>query len=239
MTERWIPVEERMPEEGKEIQVTVCIPPNDDTPTSYQVEIAARFDGRWSSPIYGTMEMTGERVTAWQPLPAPYNPAPAPDLCAVCGDVAAWIVSGHAERPEPHAGCPHRTILACGAHAEELEALEGTEGPDTLYGMASVHGIIALKSYRRPYAAISTRLMQPTDKAAWLAGEEEYQALAIAHDQVGNWWIRRYNKGGGEDWEGIYLHRNATSRAHADDLRALRDLLTQILEAEEDQINAT
>lgn len=64
--QRWIPVTERLPEEGK--QVLVC----DDGGFIYTAEGETRSDGEWQ--WYESVEYRPmEDVVAWMPLPEPWR----------------------------------------------------------------------------------------------------------------------------------------------------------------------
>lgn len=78
----WIPVSERLPEEDKEVLVTVYFKGLDiETPTGWvdhikpstYVETASHMDGEWYSVSDEyKVARNRHRVIAWKPLPKPY-----------------------------------------------------------------------------------------------------------------------------------------------------------------------
>ena len=81
--DRWIPVTERPPEEDKDVLVTVHFlglkkthPTgwNDHIKPGFYVDIAKQYSGEWSSAS-DEYKVARSRhiVTAWRPLPAPYQ----------------------------------------------------------------------------------------------------------------------------------------------------------------------
>ena len=73
---RWIPVTEALPEEEKDVLVSVHFEgfkgKTVDLPPSDYVEIASHIEGVWSSPSdeYKVVEVN-HHVIAWMPLPEP------------------------------------------------------------------------------------------------------------------------------------------------------------------------
>lgn len=67
----WIPVDERLPEEGDSVLVWYEYFRYGDYNQMFQTYgIGYQFDGHWSGDVSGE----NARCIAWQPLPAPYQP---------------------------------------------------------------------------------------------------------------------------------------------------------------------
>lgn len=92
MAERWIPVEERLPDDGAWVLVSLRAPEG-ALPTPW----VARWDDRYRCWHGGAETIGAALIAAWQPLPAPYDPAstaPSPqtdDTLARAGE-RAWRV---------------------------------------------------------------------------------------------------------------------------------------------------
>lgn len=75
---KWIPVTEALPDEEKDVLVSVHFDghksPTVDLPPSDYVEIASHVDGVWSSPSdeFKAVEVN-HHVVAWMPLPEPWR----------------------------------------------------------------------------------------------------------------------------------------------------------------------
>lgn len=80
---KWIPCSERLPEEGKDVLVTVYFMGleqkystgwNDHIKPSYYVDLASHIDGEWhcASDEY-KIALKRNKVIAWMPLPEPYK----------------------------------------------------------------------------------------------------------------------------------------------------------------------
>ena len=75
---RWIPVTEKLPDEEKDVLVSVHFDghksPTVDLPPSDYVEIASHIEGVWSSlsDEYKAVEVN-HHVVAWMPLPEPWG----------------------------------------------------------------------------------------------------------------------------------------------------------------------
>lgn len=68
----WIPVEERLPKEGKEVLVWYEYFRYGDYNCMFQKHgIGWQYGGHWSGDVSGTKA----RCIAWQPLPEPYRPS--------------------------------------------------------------------------------------------------------------------------------------------------------------------
>lgn len=97
MNDGWIPVEERLPEEGG----TYIITAKDG---EREIISFAKWQNR-----YKHFDMTGKRaywrVIAWRPLPEPYHPE-QPETCKYTGGSCCWPIdqcsdcSNHPERGE-------------------------------------------------------------------------------------------------------------------------------------------
>lgn len=80
--DRWIPVTERLPEEDKDVLVTVHFLGlkqthpngwNDHIKPSFYVDIAKHYSGEWcSTSDEYKVARSRHIVTAWRPLPEPY-----------------------------------------------------------------------------------------------------------------------------------------------------------------------
>lgn len=81
--EKWIPCEERLPEEDKDVLVSVHFKGleqrhktgwNDHIKESWYVDIASHIDGNWAS-YSDEYKVASNRheVIAWMPLPEPYK----------------------------------------------------------------------------------------------------------------------------------------------------------------------
>lgn len=71
MNDGWIPVEERLPEEGEEVLVWYEYFRYGDYNCMFQTYgIGYQYDGRWSGDVNGRKA----RCIAWQPLPEVYHP---------------------------------------------------------------------------------------------------------------------------------------------------------------------
>lgn len=79
----WIPCSERLPEEDKDVLVTVHFMGlkqthpngwNDHIKPNYYVDIASRIDEEWSSASDEyKIARNRHKIIAWRPLPAPYK----------------------------------------------------------------------------------------------------------------------------------------------------------------------
>lgn len=79
----WIPCSERLPEEDKDVLVTVHFMGlkqthpngwNDHIKPSYYVDIASRIDEEWSSASDEyKIARNRHKIIAWRPLPTPYK----------------------------------------------------------------------------------------------------------------------------------------------------------------------
>lgn len=66
----WIPCKERLPEENKDVLVTVHVNGEID----FYIEVASHIDGKWFS--YSDeykIDRQKHKVIAWQPLPKPFK----------------------------------------------------------------------------------------------------------------------------------------------------------------------
>lgn len=71
MTDGWVPVEERLPEEGEEVLVWYEYFRYGDYNCMFQTYgIGYQYDGHWSGDVNGRKA----RCIAWRPLPEPYRP---------------------------------------------------------------------------------------------------------------------------------------------------------------------
>lgn len=83
MAQRWIPVTERLPEEDKEVLVSVYFAGlkqthkngwKDDFEPSYYVDLARQYCGEWSSTTDEyKIASNRHKVIAWMPLPESYK----------------------------------------------------------------------------------------------------------------------------------------------------------------------
>lgn len=81
----WIPVGDRLPEEGEKVLVWYEYFRYGEYNCMYETYgIGWQFDGHWGGDVIGTKA----RCIAWQPLPAPYkgelNPKDIPHTCDTC-----------------------------------------------------------------------------------------------------------------------------------------------------------
>ena len=72
----WIPVRERLPEEGEKVLVWFEYYRYGDYNRKYQTYgFCYQYDGKWSTFINGETGWQDARIIAWQPLPEPYKEA--------------------------------------------------------------------------------------------------------------------------------------------------------------------
>lgn len=95
MDDGWIPVDDRLPEEGEKVLVWYEYFRYGEYNRMYETYgISWQYDGYWSGDVSGIKA----KCIAWQPLPEPYRPE-QPETCKYIGGSCCWPIDQCGECP--------------------------------------------------------------------------------------------------------------------------------------------
>lgn len=95
MNDGWIPVDDRLPEEGEKVLVWYEYFRYGEYNRMYETYgISWQYDGYWSGDVSGIKA----KCIAWRPLPEPYRPE-QPETCKYTGGSCCWPIDQCKECP--------------------------------------------------------------------------------------------------------------------------------------------